>query len=249
MKKQENNSELMPLNKYLSNAGVCSRRDAVEFIKLGHVQVNGKAVKEPGYKVSQEDKVLFKGTVVRGERKVYILLNKPLDYITTVEDEEGRRSVIDLLRGGVKERVYPVGRLDRLTTGLLLLTNDGELAQNLSHPSSEVKKVYSVVLDQELKGQDLIDIKNGLTLKDGFIKPDRVYCDSKRNRKHVVIQIHSGKNRIVRRIFKERGYNVLKLDRINYAGIIKKGLPVGRWRVLKRDEVIALKKAGEIRNV
>lgn len=249
MKKQEVNSDLMPLNKYLAVSGVCSRRDAVGFIEAGDVKVNGKTVKEPGYRVSGEDKVSFKGDSIKCEKKIYILLNKPQDYISTVSDEAGRKSIIDIFKGAITERIYPVGRLDRFTQGLILMTNDGELSQKLCHPSFEVKKVYSVMLDQEIKGQDLMDIKNGLTLKDGFVKPDKVYCASKSNKKHVVIQLHSGKNRIVRRIFREKGYNVIKLDRINYAGIVKKGLPVGRWRALKRDEVMALKNYGEIRNV
>ncbi|MFC1842686.1 pseudouridine synthase [Candidatus Dependentiae bacterium] len=238
---------VMPLNKFLAISGICSRRNAAEFIKDGHVEVNGVVVKEPGHKVSFKDKIKFKNKLIRTQKKVYLLLNKPKDYIATVLDERGRRSVIDLVKGVVSQRVYPVGRLDRFTTGLILITNDGELSQNLAHPSFEVKKVYNVVLDQNLKGQDLLSIKKGVALRDGFVKADRVYYIPGKNRKHVRIQLHSGKNRVVRRIFKKFGYNVVKLDRINYAGLTKRGLPVGRSRFLKQEEIKALKKYGEIK--
>jgi len=245
--KEENKKKiLIPLNKFLSISGVCSRRNAVDFIKEGLVQVNGVIITEPGYKVSHSDKVKFKNKLIAGQKKVYLLLNKPKDYITTTADERSRKTVIDLVKNAVTQRVYPIGRLDRFTTGLLVITNDGELAQRLNHPSFEVKKVYNVVLDQHLKGQDLLNIKAGIVLKDGLIKVDRVYYIPGKSKKHVRIQLHSGKNRIVRRIFKKLGYNVIKLDRINYAGLTKRGLSVGRWRFLKREEVIALKKYGTI---
>ncbi|MFC1841611.1 pseudouridine synthase [Candidatus Dependentiae bacterium] len=239
---------VVPLNKYLSDSGVCSRRIAVEHIKEGVVKVNGVVVTEPGFKVSESDKVTFKGKIVRFQKKVYILLNKPRDYITTVADEKGRRTVMDLIKGVIAERIYPVGRLDRFTTGLLLITNDGEMSQKLSHPKFGIKKTYNVFLDQLLKGQDLLSIKKGILLRDGFIAADRIYFIPGKSRKHVRIQVHSGKNRIVRRIFKKLGYNVVKLDRINYAGLTKRSLRVGRWRFLTPKEVSLLKKYGEVRH-
>jgi len=245
MKKQKMIDVSMPLNKYLSTSGVCSRRNAIEFIKSGLVEVNGIVVTEPGYKVTLKDKVKFKNKLIRKQKKVYILINKPKDYITTSQDEKGRRTVLDLLRGVVSERIYPVGRLDRFTTGLLLVTNDGELAQKLAHPSFGVKKVYSVLLDQPLRHEDLFKIKKGVMLQDGLIAADRVFCIPGKSRKNVRIQLHSGKNRVVRRIFKKLGYNVVKLDRINYAGLTKKGLSLGRWRFLKKEELQALQEHGE----
>lgn len=233
-------TDSMPLNKYLSTSGICSRREAVQFIEAGQVQVNNRIIREPGYKVSQKDEVCFKGDPIRTEKKVYILLNKPNDYITTLSDEKGRKSVADIFAGSIKERIFPVGRLDRNTTGLLLMTNDGLLSQKLSHPSFEITKIYSVVLDRDMTSSDLILIKNGLNLKDGFIKPDKVYFESRTNRKKLVVQIHSGKNRIVRRIFKEVGYNLIRLDRTNYAGLVKGGLKPGYWRYLNRQEVETL---------
>jgi len=246
MKKQKINDILMPLNKFLSISGVCSRRNAVVFIKDGLVEVNDVVIIEPGYKVSLQDKVTCKGKLIRKQRKVYILLNKPKDYITTSQDEKGRRTVLDLLQGAVKERVYPVGRLDRHTTGLLLVTNDGELSQKLAHPKFGVKKVYNVLLDQSLKHDDLFNIKKGVMLEDGLIAADRVFYIPGKSRKHVRIQLHSGKNRVVRRIFKKLGYNIVKLDRINYAGLTKKGLSLGRWRTLKKDELLSLFQHGEV---
>lgn len=239
---------LMPLNKYLANAGVCSRREAVSFIEDGQVQVNDRTIKEPGYKVCEKDIVCFKGAPVRTEKKIYILLNKPKDYITTLRDEFGRKSIIDLFGGVVSERIFPVGRLDRGTTGLIIMTNDGAMAQKLSHPSFEVTKIYSVLLDRDITGQDMLQVRNGLMLKDGFIKPDKVYFASEKNRKHIIIQIHSGKNRIVRRIFKHVGYNVVKLERTNYAGLTKTGLKSGYWRFLNKKEVEYLKTLGRKRD-
>ena len=241
MKKQnkinDTTESVMPLNKFLSISGVCSRRNAVELIKSGLVEVNDVVITEPGYKVSPQDTVKCKSKLVRKQKKVYILLNKPKDYITTSRDEKGRRMVLDLLQGVVKERIYPVGRLDRFTTGLLLLTNDGELSQRLAHPSFEVKKVYTALLDQPLAHEDLFKIKKGVLLKDGLIAADKVFYIPGKSRKNVRIQLHSGKNKVVRRIFKKLGYNVVKLDRINYAGLTKKGLSLGRWRFLKKEEI------------
>jgi len=235
----------IPLNKYLSNAGICSRRKAVEYIKKGLVTVNGIIIKEPGYKVILKDKVAFKNRIIKGEQKLYMLINKPKDYITTTVDPKGRRTVIDLIRGNVNARIYPVGRLDRMTTGVLLLTNDGDLAQKLAHPKYEVKKIYSVRLDRPLKSDDLTAVYKGIVLKDGLIKADKINYIAGKNKNHIRIQIHSGKNRVVRRIFEHLGYKVLKLDRINYAGLTKRGLPIGRWRSLTATEVTQLKAQGE----
>ena len=237
----------IPLNKYLSNAGVCSRRKAVEYIKKGWVTVNGLVIKEPGYKVLPEDKVIFKKKIIRREPKIYVLINKPKDYITTVADQKGRRTVIDLVKDVVGSRIYPVGRLDRMTTGLLLLTNDGQLAQKLAHPKYKVKKVYSVMLDRPLKHEDRGKIYKGVTLKDGVIAADKINYVLGKSKSHVRIQIHSGKNRVIRRIFEYLGYKVLKLDRINYAGLTKRGISIGRWRNLTKDEIKNLEEHGEVK--
>jgi len=249
MKTKKTNNVAMPLNKYLSQSGICSRRNAVIYIKEGLVKVNNVVITEPGHKVSPGDKVKFKDKLIKSERKIYIVLNKPKNYITTLSDEKGRSTVIDLLRGAFKERLYPVGRLDRLTTGVILITNDGEFSQKLCHPSFEVKKVYSVVLDQQIKYDDILKIRSGITLADGPVTVDRIGYIPGKNRKHVRIQIHSGKNRIVRRIFKKIGYNVVKLDRTNYAGLTKRGVSLGRWRELTRQEITMLKKGGEVKHV
>jgi len=252
MKKTSNNqkkeTEVMPLNRYLAHAGVCSRRQAVAFIKQGLVTVGDTIITEPGYKVTSEDVVKFKNKLIRVEKKIYILLNKPKDVVTTLSDEKGRTTVSDLLKHVIKERIYPVGRLDRATTGLLLVTNDGDLAQRLAHPSYEVKKVYHVTLMSTLKRQDLEKIKKGITLSDGFIAVDKISYVPGKSKKNIKVEIHSGKNRIVRRIFKHLGYNVVKLDRINYAGLTKKGFARKKWRNLTKDEIDNLKKFGEIKS-
>jgi len=251
MKKQEKKTvdkkDCMTLNKYLAYAGICSRRQAVDYIKKGLVKVNSKVVIEPGYRVEKEDKVTLKNKPLQTENKIYILLNKPKDYITTVSDERGRRTVLDIVKGVVKERVYPVGRLDRTTTGLLLLTNDGQLAQKLSHPSNEVKKVYSVVLDKPLEYEDIKKIREGVRLIDGVLPVDKIFYVEGKSKSHVRIQIHSGKNRVVRRLFRELEYKVVKLDRIDYAGLTKRGLYLGRCRDLTSHEIFCLKKFGEIK--
>ena len=249
MKMKKINDVAVPLNKFLAHAGICSRRNAVQYIKEGLVQVNNNVVTEPGYKVLPSDKVKFKDKQIKGERKVYLLLNKPRSYITTLSDEKGRSTVIDLLHGKFKERLYPVGRLDRLTTGIIVITNDGKLSQKLCHPRFEVKKVYSVVLDQPIAYEDIEKIRSGLMLTDGPIKVDKINYILGKSRKHVKVQLHSGKNRIVRRIFKKCGYNVVRLDRVNYAGLTKKGVALGRWRELTKQEVMALKKYGEVKLV
>lgn len=233
---------LIRLNKYLSNAGICSRREADTFISAGVVSVNGKIITELGYKVSPSDKVQFGGNKVHKEKTVYILLNKPKGYITTCDDPDERDTVMDLIRD-VPERVYPVGRLDRHTSGLLLLTNDGELAKILMHPKYQVPKVYHVELDKPLRAEDLEKIRTGIELEDGFIKPDDIaYVDGAATKKEVGIEIHSGRNRIVRRIFESLGYIVMKLDRVFYAGLTKQTLSRGKWRFLAENEVRMLKR-------
>lgn len=238
--KSEN--ELMPLNKFVAHAGVCARREAANLVKEGHVQVNGDIVYEPGYKVSAKDKVEVKGKPVFLQKNlVYILLNKPKDYITTAKDPEGRKTVFELVAHATKERIYPVGRLDRNTTGVLLMTNDGELAQKLTHPSFEIKKVYEVKLDKPLTKKDADAILNGVTLEDGFIKADAVgYADAK-DKSVIGIEIHSGRNRIVRRLFEFLGYDVKNLDRVMFANLTKKNVDRGKWRILNEKEIRLLK--------
>jgi len=245
-KKQETQpatpSEGMPLNKFLAHCGVASRRQAAELIKQGLVTVNGEAIANPGHRVSASDKVTFKGEVVRlEERKVYLLLNKPKNVITTSKDERGRQTVLDLIGDSVKERIYPVGRLDRATTGLLLLTNDGELARRLSHPSFEVPKIYHVVLDRPVSDVDLEQIREGLELEDGLVEVDEVDYVQNRGKDEIGIELHVGRNRIVRRIFESLGYEVRRLDRTYFAGLTKKDIPRGRFRFLKKQEIVMLK--------
>lgn len=239
---QRDTSFPMRLNKYVAHCGVCSRRQAIEYVKGGMVSVNGAVVTEPGVEVQATDRVTFKGQVIKPEeRKVYILMNKPRDVITTLSDEKGRKTVMELLKGKVRERIFPVGRLDRNTTGLLLLTNDGDLAEKLSHPSKQVRKIYHAVLDKSLDKKDLERIKNGIDLDDGPIKVDGIDYVDGAPKSEVGIEIHSGRNRIVRRIFEFLGYEVVKLDRVVYAGLTKKDLPRGFWRYLTEREVIMLK--------
>ena len=237
-----NSTELMPLNKYIAHAGVCGRREAAELVKEGKVTVNGDKIFEPGYKVTANDKILVKGKQVFLQRNsVYILLNKPKDFITTSNDPQGRKTVLDLIKHATPERVYPVGRLDRNTTGVLLLTNDGELAQKLTHPSFEVKKIYEVTLDKPVTKKDLDSIITGVTLEDGFVKADEVgYADPK-DKTVIGIEIHSGRNRIVRRIFEHLGYDVKALDRVMFANLTKKNVDRSKWRFLNEKEVRLLK--------
>jgi 23S rRNA pseudouridine2605 synthase len=227
------------LNKYISNAGICSRRKADEYIKEGLVKVDGEVVLEMGYRVQEGQKVTFRDKSVDPETKVYVLLNKPKDYITTTKDEHGRKTVLDLVESAADVRLYPVGRLDRYTTGLLIMTNDGELTQKLSHPSFEVKKIYHAFLDKPFDAKDLKSLRDGIELEDGLVKPDQVEFASDDNLE-VGIELHSGKNRIVRRMFEHFGYKVQKLDRVLYAGLTKKNLPRGRWRYLSDKEVARL---------
>ena len=230
------------LNKYIANAGICSRREADELIKVGAVEVNGKIVTEMGYKVKPGDVVHYGGELLRRESLVYVLLNKPKDYITTTDDPQERRTVMDLVKDAGRGRIVPVGRLDRNTTGLLLLTNDGELATRLTHPRYEIKKIYHVSLDKNLKPEHLEQIAEGIELEDGSVKADEIaYVGDGADRKEIGIELHSGRNRIVRRIFEHLGYDVLRLDRVYFGGLTKKDLPRGRWRYLTPNEVSMLK--------
>jgi len=232
---------LIRLNKYISNSGVCSRRDADKIIADGLITVNGKVITELGFKVSLDDDVQYEGKRLNPERKVYLLLNKPRGFVTTLDDPHAERTVMQLIENACKERVYPVGRLDMQTTGLLLFTNDGELAKKLTHPSYEKKKVYHVQLDKDLEPEDLQKIKQGVELEDGFISADEIELIDYNDKRQVGIEIHSGKNRIVRRIFNHLGYNVERLDRVMFAGLTKKDLPRGRYRFLTPQEVSFLK--------
>jgi 23S rRNA pseudouridine2605 synthase len=229
------------LNKYISNAGICSRRQADQFILAGLVSVNGKVVDKLGTKVLPGDKVSFNNKPIRDEKKIYILMNKPKDCVTTVEDPGARITVMDILGKKFAERVYPVGRLDRNTTGVLLLTNDGELTQQLTHPSYNKKKIYHIFLNRNFSHDDLIKLSKGIELEDGFIRPDAVDYADNTDRSQVGIEIHSGRNRIVRRIFEALGYRIVKLDRVYFAGLTKKGLNRGQWRFLTEHEVNMLK--------
>ena len=234
-------NEPIRLNKYLANAGVCSRREADEFIQSGKVTVNGVVVKELGTKVKRSDEVKFHEQPVSIEKKVYILLNKPKDYVTTSDDPQQRKTVMDLVKDACPERIYPVGRLDRNTTGVLLLTNDGELASKLTHPKFLKKKVYHVFLDKNVATDDLQKIADGLELEDGEVHADAIEYADERDQSQVGIEIHSGRNRIVRRIFEHLGYRVVKLDRMQFAGLTKKGLRRGDWRFLTEQEVDMLR--------
>ena len=229
------------LNKFLANAGVCSRREADEFITAGVVTVNGEVATELGTKIKRSDEVKFHDQLVSIEKKVYVLLNKPKDYVTTSEDPQNRKTVMDLVRNACRERIYPVGRLDRNTTGVLLLTNDGELASKLTHPKYLKKKIYHVYTDKNVTAADLRQMAEGVKLEDGEIKADAVEYASETDRKQVGIEIHSGKNRIVRRIFEALGYRVIKLDRVFFAGLTKKNLRRGDWRFLTEKEVNMLR--------
>ena len=234
-------NEPLRLNKYLANAGVCSRREADEFIQAGAVTVNGEVVTELGTKILRADEVKFKDQPVSLEKKVYVLLNKPKDYVTTSDDPQQRKTVMDLVKGICPERIYPVGRLDRNTTGVLLLTNDGDLASKLTHPKFLKKKVYHVFLDKPVTPQTLQQISDGIELEDGEIKADAIEYADERDQSQVGIEIHSGKNRIVRRIFESLGYRVVKLDRVQFAGLTKKNLRRGDWRYLTEQEVDMLR--------
>ncbi len=236
----------MPLNKYVSHAGICGRREAAEMVKKGLVKVNGQVVTEPGHKVASTDEVKVNGKkIFLAKNLVYILLNKPKDFITTTDDPQGRKTVLDIIGRATTERVYPVGRLDRNTSGVLLLTNDGELAQKLTHPSNEIKKVYHVTLDKPLEKNDFDRILKGVVLEDGPANVDVLaYADIK-DKTQIGVEIHSGRNRIVRRIFESLGYDVKNLDRVIFAGLTKKNIERGKFRFLSEKEVRDLKHFGK----
>ncbi|MBO9681535.1 MAG: rRNA pseudouridine synthase [Flavisolibacter sp.] len=238
----KNVEEKMPLNKYIAHSGVCSRRDAVDVIKSGKVKINGEVITEPGYKISAGDTVIVSGKKITPVKNlVYILINKPKDYITTTEDERGRKTVLDLIKNATKEKVYPVGRLDRNTSGVLLLTNDGDLTQKLTHPSNEIKKVYAVTLDKPLAKNHFEEILKGVPLEDGIANVDSLAYTDIKDKTQIGIEIHSGRNRIVRRIFEHYGYDVKNLDRVIFAGLTKKNVDRGKWRFLSEKEVRDLK--------
>jgi 23S rRNA pseudouridine2605 synthase len=246
MKKQSEKKETpegkMRLNKYLAHSGIASRRKADEFIEQGLVTVNGEVVKEMGFHVKDGDVVTFKGKKITPVKNyVYILLNKPKDYITTTSDDLERKTVMELIKNATRERVYPVGRLDRNTTGLLLLTNDGEMMERLTHPKYEIRKMYEVELDRPLMEENMKRIAEGVELEDGIANVDEIEYAHRSDKRIIGVQLHSGKNRVVRRIFEAMHYDVKKLDRVMYAGLTKKDLPRGKWRLLTEKEVILLK--------
>ena len=236
----EKSSGDIRLNKFIANAGICSRRDADILIQEGKIKVNGKVIMAMGFKVSPKDRVTYQGKPLISEKLVYILLNKPKDYITTTDDPKQRKTVMALVKNACKERIVPVGRLDRNTTGLLLFTNDGDLHKKLSHPSHEVRKIYHVHLDQPIKKRDLDLLFGPIQLEDGAVTLDAVELVNS-DHTELGIQLHSGKNRVVRRIFEHLGYEVTKLDRVVFAGLTKKDLPRGKWRKLNNKEIIQLK--------
>lgn len=233
--------ELIRLNKYIANSGICSRREADTLISEGKVKVNGETITQLGYKVSRKDKVTYKGRKLIPEKQVYVLLNKPKDFITTTHDPEGRRTVMELVARAANQRILPVGRLDRNTTGLLLFTNDGDLAKRLTHPSHTIQKIYKVTLNKPITQKDLKSVSAGVELEDGVVLLDDLAVLNN-EKTEIGLEIHSGKNRIVRRLFESLGYDVTRLDRTVYAGLTKKDLPRGRWRHLNDFEVRKLKK-------
>lgn len=229
------------LNKYISNSGICSRREADKYIKSGSATVNGKIITEMGFKVTIDDEVRFDGALISPEAKRYVLLNKPKNYITTMDDERGRKTVMELVQTASKERIYPVGRLDRGTTGLLLFTNDGEMAKKLTHPKHQVKKLYQVTIDKKLSIKDLQKIEANFVLDGKMVFVDKISYIENKPKTEIGIEIHSGRNRIVRRIFENFGYKVIKLDRVIFAGLNKKNLSRGVWRHLTQLEINNLK--------
>jgi 23S rRNA pseudouridine2605 synthase len=239
--KPSGNREDIRLNKYIATAGICSRREADRLIGAGLVSVNGKVVTELGTRVHPGDDVRYHGERIRSEKKVYLLLNKPKDFVTTTRDPKERKTVMTLIRNACPERIYPVGRLDRNTTGVLLFTNDGEMAKKLTHPSFNKKKIYHVFLDKKLTQNDFRTLTSGMELDDGFIQPDAISFVHPENKQEVGLEIHSGRNRIVRRMFESLGYRVTKLDRVYFAGLTKKNLPRGKWRFLTEREINRLK--------
>jgi 23S rRNA pseudouridine2605 synthase len=237
----ERSESSIRLNKYIANTGLCSRREADELIRAGLISVNGRITTMLGTKVFPTDAIKYDGKTLSKEKKVYILLNKPKDFVTTTDDPHARKKVTDLVQNVCPERVYPVGRLDRMTTGVLLLTNDGELTTRLTHPKYNRKKIYHVFLNKNLKGDDLEQLVKGIELPDGKVFADAASYVDPADRKQVGIEIHSGKNRIIRRMFEHLGYRIMKLDRVYFAGLTKKGLARGEWRYLKENEIVMLK--------
>jgi len=241
-KRETIGSGLIRLNKYIADAGICSRREADKLISAGAVTVNGKVVTELGTKVFPSDKVQYGDQSLKREKLRYVLLNKPKGFITTTDDPQERKTVMNLVSKACHERIYPVGRLDRNTTGILLFTNDGELTKKLLHPKHGVRKIYHVVLNKALTKKDMVQISEGIQLDDGIIKVDAIeYVGEGKDRKQVGIELHSGKNRVVRRIFEKLNYDVIRLDRVSFAGLTKKNLPRGEWRHLEEKEVSFLK--------
>ena len=230
-------STLIRLNKYISNSGICSRRKADDYIKAGFVTVDGKKITNVGIKVERSALVTFKGKEINSEKKIYILLNKPKDTVTTAKDTHGRKTVLEIFGDKIPQRIYPIGRLDRNTTGVLLLTNDGEITKKLIHPSSKIPKIYLVILDKPLTKNDLISIGSGLQLDDGFIQVDKINFLDDNDKKKIGIEIHSGRKRIIRRIFKHLDYKVVNLDRTLFAGLTKKNVQRGKYRFLTEKEV------------
>lgn len=240
--KQTKKSDDIRLNRYLANAGVCSRREADDLIKAGVVKVNGKVIVEMGFKVKPGDSVNYGGETLKLAKTVYVLLNKPKDFITTRSDPQDRRTVMNLVAKATKEMTYPVGRLDRNTTGVLLFTNDGDLTRKLTHPSSQIEKIYHVFTDKPVRMEHIKLLETGVELEDGMIKADKIkYVGNGEDKKQVGVEIHSGRNRIVRRMFEHFGYKVVKLDRVVFAGLTKKDLPRGKYRILTPLEVTKLK--------
>jgi 23S rRNA pseudouridine2605 synthase len=239
--KKISSSDEIRLNRFIANAGVCSRREADTYISAGLVTVNGIPVTELGVKVKPTDEVRFDGRKLNPEKKVYLLLNKPKDFVSTTDDPHADKIVMDLVKDACPERIYPVGRLDRNTTGLLLFTNDGDLSKRLTHPSHNMKKIYQVSLDKPVTLNHLQQIADGIELEDGMIHADAVSYINQQEKNEIGIEIHSGKNRIVRRIFEHFGYHIKKLDRVYFAGLTKKNLPRGKWRFLSEKEIHYLK--------
>ena len=229
------------LNRFIANTGLCSRREADLHIKEGSIKVNGELVTEMGVKVNPEDEVTFKDKVLTNQRKIYLLLNKPKGFVTSLDDPKGKKLVIDLVRGACKERIYPVGRLDKMTTGVLLFTNDGDLSPKLTHPSNRMRKVYQVTLHKPLTSEDMEKLEHGVELEDGMVSFDSIAYSDSEIKTLIGVEIHSGKNRIVRRMFESLGYKVTKLDRVYFAGLTRKGLKRGKWRFLSPEEVAFLK--------
>jgi 23S rRNA pseudouridine2605 synthase len=240
-KNQPDEKTEIRLNRYIASSGICSRREADTYIKAGLVSVNGEIITQMGTKVSPNDVVRYNGEKIKTDRPVYMLLNKPKDYITSLRDPHATKTVMDLVKNACKERIYPVGRLDRNTTGVMLLTNDGDLTKVLTHPSHNKLKIYHVGLNKPLSGADMKKIREGITLEDGFIKADSISYTDPHDKRLIGIELHSGRNRIVRRIFESLDYSVKKLDRVYFAGLTKKGLTRGKWRFLTEKEIAMLK--------